>query len=99
MCLLARSFGRLTRILHYGRKQVGAEVGYDPKKPVRPSHHPLVAFLPGRRPMKEEGPTLKLNTINVRQRNDIAFIGAHSNLVQGPGGMASRFRTGYRRLK
>ena len=44
MCLLARSFGRLTRILHYGRKQVGAEVGYDPKKPVRPSHHPLVAF-------------------------------------------------------
>ena len=34
-----------TVILRYGLKQAGAEVGYNPKKPGRPSHHPLVAFL------------------------------------------------------
>ena len=34
-----------TVILRYGPKQAGAEVGYNPKKPGRPSHHPLVAFL------------------------------------------------------
>jgi hypothetical protein len=31
--------------LRYGLKQAGAEKGYNPKKPGRPSHHPLVAFL------------------------------------------------------
>jgi len=34
-----------TVILRYGLRQAGAEVGYNPKKPGRPSHHPLVAFL------------------------------------------------------
>ncbi|HZD03336.1 MAG TPA: transposase [Longimicrobiales bacterium] len=31
--------------VRYGRKQAGAERGYNPKKPGRPSHHPLLAFL------------------------------------------------------
>jgi len=31
--------------VRYGLKQAGAEKGYNPKKPGRPSHHPLVAFL------------------------------------------------------
>lgn len=31
--------------VRYGEKQEGAEKGYNPKKPGRPSHHPLVAFL------------------------------------------------------
>ena len=31
--------------VRYGVKQAGAEVGYNPKKPGRASHHPLVAFL------------------------------------------------------
>ena len=41
---------RLTLLLdstvsvRYGAKQAGAEVGYNPKKPGRPSHHPLLAF-------------------------------------------------------
>ena len=34
-----------TVVLRYGRKQAGAEKGYNPKKRGRPSHHPLVAFL------------------------------------------------------
>lgn len=34
-----------TVVLRYGTKQAGAEVGYNPKKRGRPSHHPLVAFL------------------------------------------------------
>lgn len=34
-----------TVVLRYGKKQAGAEVGYNPKKRGRPSHHPLVAFL------------------------------------------------------
>lgn len=34
-----------TVILRYGRRQAGAEFGCNPKKPGRPSHHPLVAFL------------------------------------------------------
>jgi hypothetical protein len=34
-----------TVVLRYGKKQAGAEVGYNPKKKGRPSHHPLVAFL------------------------------------------------------
>lgn len=34
-----------TVAVRYGRKQAGAEVGYNPKKPGRPSHHPLLAFL------------------------------------------------------
>lgn len=34
-----------TVVLRYGLKQAGAEKGYNPKKPGRPSHHPLVAFL------------------------------------------------------
>lgn len=33
-----------TVVLRYGVKQAGAEVGYNPKKHGRPSHHPLVAF-------------------------------------------------------
>lgn len=33
-----------TVVVRYGRKQAGAEVGYNPKKPGRPSHHPLLAF-------------------------------------------------------
>lgn len=41
---------RLTVVLdstvsvRYGLKQAGAEKGYNPKKPGRPSHHPLLAF-------------------------------------------------------
>jgi hypothetical protein len=31
--------------VRYGLKQAGAEKGYNPKKPGRASHHPLVAFL------------------------------------------------------
>lgn len=34
-----------TVVVRYGRKQAGAEVGYNPKKRGRPSHHPLVAFV------------------------------------------------------
>lgn len=34
-----------TVILRYGLKQAGAEKGYNPKKPGRPSHHPLLAFI------------------------------------------------------
>jgi hypothetical protein len=34
-----------TVVLRYGLKQAGADVGYNPKKHGRPSHHPLVAFL------------------------------------------------------
>lgn len=34
-----------TVVVRYGKKQAGAEVGYNPKKRGRPSHHPLVAFL------------------------------------------------------
>ena len=33
-----------TVVVRYGEKQAGAEVGYNPKKRGRPSHHPLVAF-------------------------------------------------------
>lgn len=33
-----------TVVVRYGRKQAGAEVGYNPKKQGRASHHPLVAF-------------------------------------------------------
>lgn len=29
----------------YGRKQAGAQLGYNPKRPGRPSHHPLLAFV------------------------------------------------------
>lgn len=36
-----------TVVVRYGRKQAGAEKGYNPKKPGRTSHHPLVAFLAG----------------------------------------------------
>ena len=42
---------RLTLILdstvcvRYGLEQAGAERGYNPKKPGRPSHHPLLAFI------------------------------------------------------
>ncbi|HEX8246383.1 MAG TPA: transposase, partial [Longimicrobium sp.] len=32
-------------VVRYGEKQAGAEKGYNPKKPGRRSHHPLVAFL------------------------------------------------------
>ena len=41
---------RLTLVLdstvavRYGNKQAGAEVGYNPTKPGRPGHHPLLAF-------------------------------------------------------
>jgi hypothetical protein len=31
--------------VRYGAKQAGAEHGYNPKKPGRPSHHPLLAFV------------------------------------------------------
>ena len=31
--------------VRYGESQAGAERGYNPKKPGRPSHHPLLAFL------------------------------------------------------
>lgn len=31
--------------VRYGEKQAGAERGYNPKKPGRPSHHPLLAFI------------------------------------------------------
>jgi hypothetical protein len=31
--------------VRFGEKQAGAERGYNPKKPGRPSHHPLLAFL------------------------------------------------------
>jgi hypothetical protein len=34
-----------TVIVRYGVKQAGAEVGYNPKKHGRTSHHPLLAFL------------------------------------------------------
>jgi len=34
-----------TVAVRYGRQQAGAERGYNPKKPGRPSHHPLLAFL------------------------------------------------------
>ena len=34
-----------TVAVRYGRKQAGAEVGYNPKKRGRPSHHPLLAFV------------------------------------------------------
>jgi hypothetical protein len=34
-----------TVAVRYGQKQAGAEKGYNPKKPGRPSHHPLVATL------------------------------------------------------
>lgn len=34
-----------TVVLRYGKKQAGAEVGYNPRKRGRPSHHPMVAFL------------------------------------------------------
>ena len=33
-----------TVVLRYGVKQAGAERGYNPRKPGRPSHHPLLAF-------------------------------------------------------
>jgi hypothetical protein len=33
-----------TVVVRYGKKQAGAEIGYNPKKVGRPSHHPLVAF-------------------------------------------------------
>ena len=33
-----------TVVTRYGAKQAGAEVGYNPTKRGRPSHHPLVAF-------------------------------------------------------
>lgn len=34
-----------TVCVRYGKKQAGAELGYNPKKPGRPSHHPLLAFI------------------------------------------------------
>lgn len=34
-----------TVVLRYGLKQAGAEVGYNPRKRGRPSHHPQLAFL------------------------------------------------------
>ena len=36
-----------TVVARYGQKQAGAERGYNPKKPGRPSHHPLLAFTDG----------------------------------------------------
>src|SRR5690606_31797606 len=36
-----------TVVARYGMKQAGAERGYNPKKPGRPSHHPLVAYTDG----------------------------------------------------
>ena len=34
-----------TVAVRHGEKQAGAERGYNPKKPGRPSHHPLLAFV------------------------------------------------------
>lgn len=34
-----------TVAVRYGEKQAGAEIGYNPKKPGRPSHHPLLGFI------------------------------------------------------
>lgn len=34
-----------TVVVRYGRRQAGAERGYNPKKRGRPSHHPLLAFV------------------------------------------------------
>ncbi len=34
-----------TVVVRYGLKQAGAERGYNPKKPGRPSHHPLLAYV------------------------------------------------------
>src|SRR5690606_7551776 len=34
-----------TVVVRYGLQQAGAEKGYNPKKPGRPSHHPLLAFI------------------------------------------------------
>ena len=34
-----------TVVVRYGEKQAGAEVGFNPKKRGRPSHHPIVAFV------------------------------------------------------
>lgn len=33
-----------TVVVHNGGKQAGAEIGYNPKKPGRPSHHPLLVL-------------------------------------------------------
>jgi len=33
-----------TVVVRYGTEQAGAETGYNPRKPGRPSHHPLLAF-------------------------------------------------------
>ncbi|WP_187647223.1 hypothetical protein [Nitrosophilus labii] len=33
-----------TVITRYGNQE-GAKVGYNPKKPGRPSHHPLIVFI------------------------------------------------------
>ena len=35
--------------VRYVEQQAGAERGYNPKKPGRPSHHPLLAFVQGDR--------------------------------------------------
>ncbi|WP_420442117.1 transposase [Candidatus Palauibacter sp.] len=34
-----------TVVVRYGLKQAGAERGYNPRKPGRPSHHPLLAYV------------------------------------------------------
>ena len=34
-----------TVVVRYGLKRAGAERGYNPKKPGRPSHHPLLAYV------------------------------------------------------
>jgi hypothetical protein len=34
-----------TVVLRYGKDQAGAEVGYNPRKRGRPSHHPMLGFL------------------------------------------------------
>jgi hypothetical protein len=34
-----------TVVVRFGEKQAGAEKGYNPKKPGRPCHHPMLAFL------------------------------------------------------
>jgi hypothetical protein len=34
-----------TVVLRYGKEQAGAEVGYNPRKRGRPSHHPMLGFL------------------------------------------------------
>lgn len=34
-----------TVVVRYGKRQAGAERGYNPKKRGRPSHHPLVAYV------------------------------------------------------